>query len=56
MKIRNLVQAGQVLSETWSETVIYGYPTVAEYISPSEDENPILRDQAWHKLSSSLLS
>ena len=49
MEAKNFEKAGQVLSEIWSETVIDGHPTVAEYISPSEDEMPMLKDQAWHK-------
>ena len=49
MEAKNFEKAGQVLSESWSETVIDGHPTVAEYISPSEDEMPMLKDQAWHK-------
>ena len=48
MEAKNFEKAGQVLSEIWSETVIDGHPTVAEYISPSEDEKPILKDQARH--------
>ena len=49
MEARNFAKAGQVLSEIWSEMVLDGHLTVAEYISTSEDEKPILKDQAWHK-------
>ncbi len=36
MEIRNFAQAGQVLSEIWSQMVIDGHLTVAEYISPTD--------------------
>jgi hypothetical protein len=37
----NFRKAGQILAETWNQTVVDGYPCYAEYISPpatSEDE------------------
>ena len=37
----NFRKAGQMLAETWNQTVIDGYPCYAEYINPpvtSEDE------------------
>ena len=36
MEIRNFAQAGQVLSEIWSQMVINGHLTLAEYISPTD--------------------
>jgi len=37
----NFRKAGQILAETWNQSVIDGFPCVAEYINPpatSEDE------------------
>lgn len=34
----NFAAAGKILDETWSETVIDKYPTIAKYVSPEESE------------------
>ena len=48
---QNFGFAGQTLAEIWSQCVIDGYSTVAEYIKPSASElseqHLILKDQLW---------
>ena len=45
---RNFAHAGQILAEVWSNTVINGHPTIAEYIEPDENcQNIIDKDQEW---------
>lgn len=41
MERQNFSYAGGVLSEIWSSTVIDGYPTVAEYVEPDNDQSNI---------------
>ena len=35
---QNFAHAGKVLADIWSSTVIDGFPTVAEYIDPKEED------------------
>ncbi|KAJ6646124.1 hypothetical protein Bhyg_01334, partial [Pseudolycoriella hygida] len=49
---KNFSYAGKALAEVWSETVIDGYVTVAEYVHP-EDSNMkqsslLIKDVNWH--------
>ena len=37
LEMKNFAKAGEVLAEIWSKTVINNYPTVAEYINPSDE-------------------
>ena len=37
LEMKNFAKAGEVLAEIWSKTVIDIYPTVAEYINPSNE-------------------
>ena len=51
---KNFAFAGKTLAEIWSEMVIDGYPTVAEYIDPNlseiQEEELISKDQNWFDL------
>ncbi|CAF1277160.1 unnamed protein product [Adineta steineri] len=41
----NFRKAGQILAETWNQTIVDGYPCIAEYISPpatSDDERRLV--------------
>ena len=45
--MKNFAKAGEVLAEIWSKTVIDNYPTVAEYINPSDEVFITAKDQEW---------
>ncbi|XP_041371065.1 uncharacterized protein LOC121384651 [Gigantopelta aegis] len=50
MEKQNFEHAANVLAEVWSNTVIDGYPTVAEYIPPSQPDDPVLeKNRLWHE-------
>ena len=47
LEMKNFAKAGEVLAEIWSKTVIDNYPTVAEYINPSNEVFITAKDQEW---------
>ena len=44
---RNFAYVGSKLAKVWSNTVIHGHPTVAEYIGP-EMSNIFEKEQEWY--------
>ena len=46
-EMKNFPKAGEVLAEILSKTVIDNYPTVAEYINPSDEVFITAKDQEW---------
>ena len=45
--MKNFAKAGEVVAEIWRKTVIDNYPTVAEYINPSDEVFITAKDQEW---------
>ena len=53
LEVKKITNAGEVLTEIWSQTVIDGHDTVAEYIHPKTNETPVLeKDQQWYEKQS----
>lgn len=50
LELKNFQKAGETLASIWSETVIDQYPTVARFVSESNQYTPIIKDASWwHK-------
>ena len=47
LEMKNFPKAGEALAEILSKTVIDNYPTVAEYINPSDEVFITAKDQEW---------
>ena len=47
LEMKNFAKAAEILAEIWSKTVIDNYPTVAEYINPSDEVFITAKDQEW---------
>jgi hypothetical protein len=59
LELKNFEKAGQTLAEVWSNTVIDGYPVIAEYVVPKElmkDEEPNERWKFSHIRQSQYLT